>query len=77
GKTYYEMKLMSDYGMDNMDIIVAATKTASELLRIDKNYGTLEKGKKADVIVVNGNPVENIDVLADVLAVFKLGKKVR
>ncbi len=30
------MKLMSDYGMDNMDIIVAATKTASELLRIDK-----------------------------------------
>lgn len=69
------MKLMSDYGMDNMDIIVAATKTASELLRIDKNYGTLEKGKKADVIVVNGNPVENIDVLADVLAVFKLGKK--
>ncbi|OMK22331.1 hypothetical protein BER30_004370 [Clostridioides difficile] len=71
------MKLMSDYGMDNMDIIVAATKTASELLRIDKNYGTLEKGKKADVIVVNGNPVENIDVLADVLAVFKLGKKVR
>ncbi len=49
------MKLMSDYGMDNMDIIVAATKTASELLRIDKNYGTLEKGKKADVIVVDGN----------------------
>ncbi|HBF4863779.1 TPA: amidohydrolase family protein, partial [Clostridioides difficile] len=46
-------------------------------LRIDKNYGTLEKGKKADVIVVNGNPIENIDVLADVLAVFKLGKKVR
>ena len=71
------MKLMSDYGMDNMDIIVAATKTASELLRIDKNYGTLEKGKKADVIVVDGNPIENIDVLADVLAVFKLGKKVR
>ncbi|HBG5346301.1 TPA: amidohydrolase family protein [Clostridioides difficile] len=77
GKTYYEMKLMSDYGMDNMDVIVAATKTASELLKIDKNYGTLEKGKKADVIVVNGNPIEDIDVLADVLAVFKLGKKVR
>ncbi len=69
------MKLMSDYGMDNMDVIVAATKTASELLKIDKNYGTLEKGKKADVIVVNGNPIEDIDVLADVLAVFKLGKK--
>ncbi|MFR3371206.1 MAG: hypothetical protein ACLTRP_12430 [Clostridioides difficile] len=33
------------------------------------------KRKEADVIVVNGNPVEDIDVLADVLAVFKLGKK--
>lgn len=77
GKIYYEMKLMLDYGMDNMDIIVVVIKIVFEFLRIDKNYGILEKGKKVDVIVVNGNLVENIDVFVDVLVVFKFGKKVR
>lgn len=42
GKSYYELKLLVEYGMDNMDAIVSARKTASELLKIDKEYGTIE-----------------------------------
>lgn len=75
--TWYELKLMIENGMDNMDAIVAATKNASELLGIDKQYGTIEEGKVADIIVVNGNPLKNIDVLSDIFAVFKHGEKVK
>jgi imidazolonepropionase-like amidohydrolase len=48
-----------------MEAIVAATKTASEALGIDAEVGTLEVGKKADVIVIDGNPLDDIRILQD------------
>lgn len=77
GKSFYELILLVENGMDAMDAIICATKTAAELLKIDSNYGSIDIGKKADIVVLKGNPIENINHVASIEAVFKLGKKVR
>jgi len=50
--------------MTPMEAIVSATKTAAEACGL-KDVGTIEPGKKADVIVVDGDPLGDIDVLQD------------
>jgi imidazolonepropionase-like amidohydrolase len=57
-----------------MDAILAATKWGAELLGMDKLVGTIEVGKEADIIAVDGNPVENISIMKDVKFVMKAGK---
>lgn len=47
-----------------MDTIVAATKAGAEMLKVGDITGTLEKGKFADLLVLDGNPVENIRAIA-------------
>jgi len=49
--------------MSPMESIVAATKTASEALDRHDKFGTLEVDKLADLLVVDGNPLEDIKVL--------------
>ncbi len=76
-KTAFELKLMVDNGMSTMDAIVCATKNSSLLLGIDSKYGTLEKGKIADFIVLDENPLENIEaILNNLNCVYKHGKLV-
>lgn len=77
GTNLRELGLMADAGMTPMETIVASTKTAAECLGWEDKVGTLEKGKLADVVVVKGNPLENIYSLADnntVQVVLKDGK---
>lgn len=76
-KTYRELELMVENGMTPMEAVVAATKTSAELLRVEDKYGTLEKGKMADLIVLSENPLENIGTLGHVEHVIKEGKIVR
>ena len=73
----YELKLMVDCGMTPMEAIVSSTKTASELLGINEKYGTLESGKMADFIILDENPLNNIEVLLNVKEVYKGGKLVK
>ncbi len=47
-------------GIGNMDVIVAATKSGAEMLKVLDKTGTLEEGKFADLLVIEGNPLENI-----------------
>lgn len=75
-KAPYELKLMAECGMTPMETIVASTKNAAELLGIDENYGTLEKGKFADFLVLDENPLDNLDTLFNINRVYKLGKLV-
>ncbi len=60
-----ELELMTSYGFTSMEAIVAATKTASEVCCLDAKVGTLEPGKLADLLVVGGDPLEDISILQD------------
>ncbi|MFC4557879.1 amidohydrolase family protein [Virgibacillus kekensis] len=77
GTNLRELGLMADIGMSPMETIVASTKTAAECLGWEDKVGTLEEGKLADVIVVQGNPLDDIYALADndtIQVVVKDGK---
>lgn len=65
GENLEELELLSTVGMSPMEAILSATKTASEVLGLDKEIGTLEKGKLADLIVVDGDPLEGIRLLQE------------
>ena len=69
-----EMGLMVKLGMSPMDVIVASTKTAAEALGKANELGTIEKGKLADMIVVSGNPTNNIADCKNIKLVIKDGK---
>lgn len=59
-----EIYCFVDAGCSEMEALMAATKYGAELLQFDHMVGTLEKGKLADLIVLNKNPLDNIRNLA-------------
>ncbi len=65
GENARELGLMVDGGMTPMQALVASTKTAAECIHADADVGTLETGKLADLLVVDGDPLSDIGVLAD------------
>jgi len=60
-----ELSMFVELGMTPMEAIVAATRTAAEAVWLQNEVGTIEKGKIADIILVDGYPFENIDLLHD------------
>jgi imidazolonepropionase-like amidohydrolase len=73
---HMEMELMVEAGLKPMDVIVAFSKTASETLRVQNEFGTLAKGKAADLIVLDKDPLENIRNSRSIEAVYLAGRKV-
>ncbi len=63
GTNAWELELMVEHGMTPMEAIVATTKTAAECVHVDGDVGTLEPGKLADLIVVDGDPLADIGLL--------------
>ena len=57
-----ELELMVQQGMTPMQVIVATTKTAAECCTIAKSTGTIEAGKRADILAVAGDPLADISV---------------
>ncbi len=70
---WYEMKALVDSGMTPIQVISAATKTNAEILGRFDELGTLEPGKLADIIIVDGNPLADLDALSRVDIVIKDG----
>jgi len=65
GDNAFELGLMVKHGMSEMDAIIAATRRAAENLRRADKLGTVERGKWADLIVVQGDPLADIQVLVE------------
>jgi imidazolonepropionase-like amidohydrolase len=74
GTNAQEIELMVKYGMQPIAALKSATLIAAELLNLSENVGTIEKNKIADIIAVNGNPLDNISDLGNVVFVMKEGK---
>jgi len=69
-----ELKSFVEVGFSKPEVLVAATKTSAEILRMGDRLGTLEVGKLADIIVVDGRPEQNLDDLAKLDRVFVNGR---
>ncbi|MFM0249914.1 MULTISPECIES: amidohydrolase family protein [Paraburkholderia] len=66
--------MVNEQGIPPIDAIKAATKTNSELLGLSQVIGTIEVGKQADLLVVSGNPVDDITHTKNVVLVMQGGK---
>jgi imidazolonepropionase-like amidohydrolase len=69
------MELMAKAGLTPMQIIESFSKNAAEALGIEKDYGTLTKGHFADLVVLDGNPLEDILNSRKIHAVYIGGQK--
>jgi imidazolonepropionase-like amidohydrolase len=74
GLNAYEFNCLVEAGLSPMDAIVAGTKNGAEVMGLEEKIGTLEVGKLADLVAVDGNPLENIQLLNDVKFVMKGGE---
>ncbi|MFC1726446.1 amidohydrolase family protein [candidate division KSB1 bacterium] len=77
GMPIREIGWMQEAGMSNMQIIVSATKNAAYVCNLKNEIGTLEAGKVADILIVNRNPLKNINHLKNVRMVIHGGKIIR
>ncbi|MFC1875305.1 amidohydrolase family protein [Chloroflexota bacterium] len=68
-----ELELMVEAGVSPMEAIMAGTRNAADNLGKGSELGTIEKGKLADMIVVSGNPLEEIGITRDIKLVIKDG----
>src|ERR1700733_8755917 len=73
GENAHEFELMVGAGMPPMFTIQAATISAAQLLKHEKDLGTVAVGKIADVVAVPGNPIDDISLMKQVSFVMKDG----
>jgi imidazolonepropionase-like amidohydrolase len=73
GQNAHEFELMVEAGMPAMFTLQAATVNAAQLLKHDRDLGSIAKGKTADIIAVPGDPVANISLMKQVSFVMKEG----
>lgn len=71
---FREMELFVKAGISPLEAIKAATIVPAQVFNLDKNLGTIEEGKFADLILVDGNPLENISDIRKVRFVVKDGR---
>jgi cytosine/adenosine deaminase-related metal-dependent hydrolase len=69
-----EMELMVEAGMRPFDVLVGATRTAADVMGRGSEVGTLTKGKLADLVLMNADPVINIRNTQKIFRVMKAGR---
>jgi imidazolonepropionase-like amidohydrolase len=77
GQNLRELTLMAEGGMAPPDVLVAATRSAAELLGMRDEAGVLGPGKRADIVAVTGDPFDLANLKASIRAVYKDGRLVR
>ncbi|WP_205508813.1 metal-dependent hydrolase family protein [Longitalea arenae] len=73
GKNWLEFVYMVESGMPAMEAIQSATVAAAELVGVADKIGSIEKGKLADIIALDGDPVKDIQAVGRVVFVMKDG----
>jgi imidazolonepropionase-like amidohydrolase len=76
GENLRELALMVEGGMTPMQAIVATTRSAAELMGLEGELGTLEPGKRADLVVVDGDPLEVATLAKRIETVYQDGRQV-
>lgn len=76
GQNLRELSLMVEGGMTPMQAIVATTRSAAELMGLEGELGTLEPGKRADLVVVNGDPLDVATLAERIESVYQDGARV-
>jgi imidazolonepropionase-like amidohydrolase len=76
GHLQYDLELMHRGGMTAMQVLESATRVTAEAIGFADQLGTLEVGKIADLIVVDGDPSRDVGALSQIRAVFKDGSRV-
>lgn len=74
GLLYKEIGFALELGADIVSALKGITSNAAYICKMDHQIGSIEEGLLADIIAVNGNPIENYECLADVSFVMKSGK---
>jgi len=70
---YAEMEAMQAAGLTSMQVIVASTRGGARAMGVEKETGTVEKGKSADLLLVAGNPTKDVANLRKVRYVVRGG----
>jgi imidazolonepropionase-like amidohydrolase len=71
-----EVALLHDHGMSSMDAVKAATSSAARLLGVGAEVGTIVVGKQADLLLVEGDPLDDLARLAAPVSVWQRGRAV-
>ncbi len=67
---------MADFGLSPMEAVLTGTRDAATAIGKPDSLGTLEPGREADLLLVDGNPVEDLQVLRRVQSVYHGGRQV-
>lgn len=72
--TPWEVKLLVECGLTPMEALVAATRNGAEVIGIADEVGTLEPGKRADLLILSGNPLEDVENIRQIEWVVQNGE---
>jgi len=71
---HHELELLAGAGIPNVDVIKIATHNGATILRRQDDFGSIQRGLVADIVIVEGNPAENTSDTRNVRYVIKGGK---
>lgn len=74
---HQEMQLLCEAGLSNYEALKAATTNPAHFLKIHSDFGTIEVGKEASLLMLNKNPLENISNTLEIESVFVKGKQMK
>lgn len=73
GENLKELALMAEYGMEPLEVLRSTTSLAAECMDVLEDRGTIEPGKRADFVVIDGDPLDFTDLRERVAAVYMDG----